>query len=173
MASTSDYESNDPGMPGSISGWGHFLARLWWAIAMTWRSSVTARAISMKLGVRIPLRNTPRAFFDYRDLTYFVASRRPSWKSAHWHLVPLDDTGTNNILTQYFIFGMTGRVDFESALGKIYHCAPHNSAGYRHSDMPDHTYQFPANDVTYSCYYGRQSGAMRPIWEKCSEKCPN
>jgi hypothetical protein len=34
---------------------------------------VTAGAISMKLGVRIPLGNTPRAFFDFRDLTYFVA----------------------------------------------------------------------------------------------------
>jgi hypothetical protein len=39
---------------------------------------VTTRAISMKLGVRIPLGNTPRAFFDFRDLTYFVASRWPS-----------------------------------------------------------------------------------------------
>jgi hypothetical protein len=27
----------------------------------------------MKLGVRIPLGNTPRAFFDFHDLTYFVA----------------------------------------------------------------------------------------------------
>jgi hypothetical protein len=39
---------------------------------------VTARAISMKRGVSIPLGNKPRAFFDFRDLTYFVASRRPS-----------------------------------------------------------------------------------------------
>jgi hypothetical protein len=53
---------------------------------MTWRPSssvgkarfVTGGAISMKLGVRIPLGNTPRAFFDFRDLTYFVAYRRPS-----------------------------------------------------------------------------------------------
>jgi hypothetical protein len=53
---------------------------------MTWRPSsssvskarfVTARVISMKLGVRIPLGNTPRAFFDFHDLTYFVAYRRP------------------------------------------------------------------------------------------------
>jgi hypothetical protein len=53
---------------------------------MTWRPSsssspvnkarfVTAGAISMKLGVRIRLGNTPR---DFRDLTYFVAYRRPS-----------------------------------------------------------------------------------------------
>jgi hypothetical protein len=34
---------------------------------------VTTRAISMKLGVMIPLGNTPRYFFDFRDLTYFVA----------------------------------------------------------------------------------------------------
>jgi hypothetical protein len=33
---------------------------------------VTASAISMKLGVRIPLGNTPRAFFDFSDLTYFI-----------------------------------------------------------------------------------------------------
>jgi hypothetical protein len=42
---------------------------------------VTARAITMKLGGRIPLGNTPRAFFDFfdfRNLTYFVASRQPS-----------------------------------------------------------------------------------------------
>jgi hypothetical protein len=53
---------------------------------MTWRPSssvskarfVTAGAISMKLGVRLPLGNTPRAFFDLRDLTYFVAYRRSS-----------------------------------------------------------------------------------------------
>jgi hypothetical protein len=39
---------------------------------MTWRPSsvskarfVTARAISMKLGVRIPLGNTPRAFLIF------------------------------------------------------------------------------------------------------------
>jgi hypothetical protein len=64
-----------------------FLAHLWCAIiAMTWHPSsyvskarfVTARAISMKLGVRISLGNTPRVFFYFRDLTYFVASRRPS-----------------------------------------------------------------------------------------------
>jgi hypothetical protein len=63
-----------------------FLAHLWLAIAMTWCPSssiskarfVTARAISMKLGVRIPLGNTPRAFFYFRDFTYFVASR---WQS--------------------------------------------------------------------------------------------
>jgi hypothetical protein len=44
---------------------------------MTWRPSssvskarfVAAGAISMKLGVRIPLGNTPRAFFDFRNLT--------------------------------------------------------------------------------------------------------
>jgi hypothetical protein len=41
---------------------------------------------SMKLGVRIPLGNTPRAFFDFRDLTYFVAYRRPSCKSDFCHL---------------------------------------------------------------------------------------
>jgi hypothetical protein len=43
------------------------------AIAMTWHPSsyvskarfVTARAISMKLGVRIPLGNTPRAFWIF------------------------------------------------------------------------------------------------------------
>jgi hypothetical protein len=70
-----------------------FLAHLWWAIAMTWRPSssssssvskarfVAAGAISMKLGVRIPWGNTPRAFFNFRDSTYFVTSRRPSWKS--------------------------------------------------------------------------------------------
>jgi hypothetical protein len=32
------------------------------------------------------LGNTPRAFFDFfdfRNLTYFVASRQPSWKSRH------------------------------------------------------------------------------------------
>jgi hypothetical protein len=62
----------------------------WASIVMTWRPSssssvdnahfVTARAISMKLGVRIPLGNTPRASFDFRDLTYFVVYRRPSWK---------------------------------------------------------------------------------------------
>jgi hypothetical protein len=49
---------------------------------MMWRPSsssvnkarfVTARAISMNLGVRIPSGNTPSAFFDFRDLTYFVA----------------------------------------------------------------------------------------------------
>jgi hypothetical protein len=56
---------------------------------MTWRQSssssvgkarfVTAGAISMKLGVRIPLGNMPRGcFFYFRDLTYFVASRQPS-----------------------------------------------------------------------------------------------
>jgi hypothetical protein len=28
----------------------------------------------MKRGVRIPLGNTPRAFFYFRDLTYFVAT---------------------------------------------------------------------------------------------------
>jgi hypothetical protein len=33
---------------------------------------ITARAISMKLCVRIRLGNTPRAFFYFRDLTYFV-----------------------------------------------------------------------------------------------------
>jgi hypothetical protein len=57
-------------------------------IAMTWRPSsasvskargITTRAISMKLSVRIPLGKTPRAFFDFRDLTYFVASRWPSF----------------------------------------------------------------------------------------------
>jgi hypothetical protein len=45
---------------------------------MTWHPSssvskahfVTARAISMKLDVRIPLGNTPRAFFDFCDLTW-------------------------------------------------------------------------------------------------------
>jgi hypothetical protein len=41
-------------------------------------ASVSAGAISMKLGVRISLGNSPRAFFDFRDLTYFVAYRRPS-----------------------------------------------------------------------------------------------
>jgi hypothetical protein len=57
---------------------------------MTWRlllssSSVnkarfvTARAISMKLGVRIPLGNV--LFFYFRDLIYFVASRWPFRKS--------------------------------------------------------------------------------------------
>jgi hypothetical protein len=39
---------------------------------------VTAGAISMNLGVRIPLGNTPRAFFDFLNLTYFVAYRRSS-----------------------------------------------------------------------------------------------
>jgi hypothetical protein len=62
---------------------------------MMWRLSsssvskarfVTAGAILMKLGVGIPLSNTPRAFFDFRDLTYFVASRWPSWKSDFCHL---------------------------------------------------------------------------------------
>jgi hypothetical protein len=43
-------------------------------------------AISMKLGVRIPLGNTPRAFFDFRSLNYFVVYRRPSWKSHFCHL---------------------------------------------------------------------------------------
>jgi hypothetical protein len=36
---------------------------------------ITAEAISMKLGVKIPLGNTPRNCFDFHDLTYFVASR--------------------------------------------------------------------------------------------------
>jgi hypothetical protein len=54
---------------------------------MTWHPSlssvskarfITAGAISMKLGVRIPWGNTPRAFFNFRDSTYFVASRQPS-----------------------------------------------------------------------------------------------
>jgi hypothetical protein len=71
-----------------------FLAHLWWAIAMTWHPSssvckarfVTTRDISMKLGVRIPWGNTPRSFFNFRDSTYFVASRRPSWKSDFCHL---------------------------------------------------------------------------------------
>jgi hypothetical protein len=52
---------------------------------MTWRPSsvskahfVAARAISMKLGVKIHLGNTPRAFVDFHDLSYFVAYRRPS-----------------------------------------------------------------------------------------------
>jgi hypothetical protein len=64
-------------------------------LAMTWRPSsssvnkarfVTTGVISMKLGVRIPLGNTPRAFFDFRNLTYFVAYRRTSWKSDFCHL---------------------------------------------------------------------------------------
>jgi hypothetical protein len=42
---------------------------------------ITTRAISVKLGVRMPLGNTPRAFFYFCDLTYFVASRWLSWKS--------------------------------------------------------------------------------------------
>jgi hypothetical protein len=35
---------------------------------------ITARAISMKLGVRIPMGNMPRAFFDFRNLTYLGPS---------------------------------------------------------------------------------------------------
>jgi hypothetical protein len=71
-----------------------FLAHLWWTIAMTWRPSssssiskarfVTAGAISYD--VWISLGNTPRAFFDFRDLTHFLASRWPSWKSDFCHL---------------------------------------------------------------------------------------
>jgi hypothetical protein len=39
---------------------------------------VTAGAISMKLGVRMDtFGQYAQSFFDFRDLTYFVASRRP------------------------------------------------------------------------------------------------
>jgi hypothetical protein len=47
---------------------------------------VTAGPISIKLGGWIPLGNTPISIFDFRDLTYFVASRRPSLKSDFCHL---------------------------------------------------------------------------------------
>jgi hypothetical protein len=74
-----------------------------------------------------------------------------------------DDTGTTDILTQYFIFAPPDesipRVPWVIST-TVHHI---HSAGKRYSDMPDHTYKLPANDVTY---YGRRSGAMmRPVWD--------
>jgi hypothetical protein len=67
-----------------------------WAIAMTWRPSsstsiskarfITARAISMKLGVRIPLGNMPRAFLGFCNLTSILwPPDGHSWKSDFCH----------------------------------------------------------------------------------------
>jgi hypothetical protein len=77
-----------------------FLAHFWWAIAMTWRPSsllwsivivVCRRPVSKARFVPAGLFQwnlvwgylwaIRRPFFDFRDLTYFVASRWPSWKS--------------------------------------------------------------------------------------------
>jgi hypothetical protein len=41
----------------------------------------TDGTISLKFDVRIPMGNTLGTFFHFHDLTYYLASRRPSWKS--------------------------------------------------------------------------------------------
>jgi hypothetical protein len=60
---------------------------------MTWHPSssvgkarfVTARAISMKLGVRIPWGNTSRAFLNFRDSTYFENQTFADLTDTHTH----------------------------------------------------------------------------------------
>jgi hypothetical protein len=77
-----------------------FLAHLWWAIAMTWHPSSVSSSVVVHW--RGTFRNRQgyfnetwfedtfgqyaQSFFDFRDLTYFVASRWPSWKSDFCHL---------------------------------------------------------------------------------------
>jgi hypothetical protein len=77
-------------------------------IARTWHPSssvskarfVTTGSISMKLGVRIPLGNTPRPFFDFLDLTYFVAyiSTKPKQTKSYY-------SWTNGWITPNFNHG--------------------------------------------------------------------
>jgi hypothetical protein len=57
-----------------------FLAYLWWAMAMTWRPSSSLSSCEDTFG------QYAQTFFYSHDLTYIVASRRPSWRSDFCHL---------------------------------------------------------------------------------------
>jgi hypothetical protein len=87
---------------------------------------LTAGAISMKLGVKIHLGNTPRAFFDFRDITYFVASRQPSWKSDFCHL------GANGCVkvAQIFMGGVSNKTTSHNMTSVILKSRSNTKPGY-------------------------------------------
>jgi hypothetical protein len=72
----------------------HFLAHLWWAKAMTWRPSSISKACFVRnrqgyfneTWCEDTFGQYAQTFFYFCDLTHFVASRRPCWKSDFCHL---------------------------------------------------------------------------------------